>query len=440
MEIINGTVVKLIYQNTDNWYSVCDVEADTGKLITVVGIMPYISVGEGIKVSGNWISSKDYGQQFKVEEYEKFLPQKKNEILRYLASGAVKGIGAKIAQKIVEVYGEDSFDVIANRPDWLVSIRGISRKKAYEISLDFKEKSDIREILTFCNGTISSNVAVKVHKKWGKNALGIIQQNPYTLCSGDFGIGFKRADEIALGLGFDPSRDERIISGIKYALEVFATRDGHTYVSKDKLCEGVSKLLGVEPENVLRVLVDGTVNDFLHFERNGEEVSLRELFFAESFIAKKLFEINRRAVYLDGANVEMREAVGDENIFIFGLTAKEVDELWEKGYRSIDYYNNSTRIKKAIERLNKGFNGVSFANIANYLIGGFGVVSDPYMCLADFDSYHMTRDRAIKDYADKEKWNRMSIMNISAAGYFAAGFHDRPLQSSDFPCGITGGN
>ena len=90
---------------------------------------------------------------------------------------------------------------------------------------------------------------------------------------------------------------------------------------------------------------------------------------------------------LDGANVEMKEAVGDDNIFIFGLTAKEVDELWEKGYRSIDYYNNSVRIKKAIDRLNRGFNGVSFANIANYLIGGFGVVSDPYMCLADFDSY-----------------------------------------------------
>lgn len=307
MEIINGTVVKLIYQNTDNWYSVCDVEADTGKLITVVGIMPYISVGEGIKVTGSWISSKDYGQQFKVEEYEKFLPQKKNEILRYLASGAIKGIGAKIAQKIVELFGEDSFDVIANRPDWLVSVRGISRKKAYEISLDFKEKSDIREILTFCNGTISSNVAVKVHKKWGKNALNIIQQNPYTLCAGDFGIGFKRADEIALGLGFDPSRDERIISGIKYALEIFASRDGHTFVSEDLLCNGVAKLLEIEKGRVAEILNNGTVLDFVHIDNmhDGEKrVSLRSLYNAESYIAKKLTDINRRAIHLDDGNVE----------------------------------------------------------------------------------------------------------------------------------------
>ncbi|MBQ4509610.1 MAG: AAA family ATPase, partial [Clostridia bacterium] len=312
METIKGTVVKLIYQNPDNWYSVCDVEADNGKLITVVGIMPYIAVGEGISAVGSWITSKDYGQQFKVEEYEKILPQKKNEILRYLASGAVKGIGAKIAQKIVEIYGEDSFDVIANHPDWLVNIRGISRKKAYEISIDFKEKSDVREILTFCNGTISSNTAVKVYKKWGRNALGIIQDNPYTLCSGDFGIGFKRADEIALGLGFDPSRDERIISGIRYALEIFASRDGHIYVFEDKLCDGVSKLLEVDKNKVVEILNNGTVLDFVHIDSsfkgdNGEtqkRVSLRALYNAEQYIAKKLTDINKRAIYLDDANIE----------------------------------------------------------------------------------------------------------------------------------------
>ena len=312
MEKIKGSVVKVIYQNPDNWYSVCDVEADTGKLITVVGIMPYVSVGEGIEATGNWITTKEYGQQFKVEEYQKILPQKKNEILRYLSSGAVKGIGAKIAQKIVEIYGEDSFDVIANHPDWLVNIRGISRKKAYEISIDFKEKSDVREILTFCNGTISSNTAVKVYNKWGKKALNIIQANPYTLCSCDFGISFKRADEIALGLGFDPSRNERIISGIKYALEVFASRDGHTYVYENKLVEGVAKLLEVEQNRVREILNNGSVLDFVHIDNEKtyydtdteKRVSLRTLFNAETYIAKKLNDINRRAILLDGSNIE----------------------------------------------------------------------------------------------------------------------------------------
>lgn len=302
MEHLKGTVVKLIFQNEDNWYSVCDVEADTGKLVTVVGVMPYISVGEGIDAVGSWITSKDYGKQFKVEEYEKILPQKKNEILRYLASGAVKGIGAKIAQKIVEQYGEDSFDVIANHPDWLVNIKGISRKKAYEISIDFKEKSDVREILTFCNGTISSNTAVKVYKKWGRNALGIIKENPYMLCSNDFNIGFKRADEIAMGLGINPNGKERVISGIKYALNIFASRDGHTYVTKEKLCDGVSKLLNIEKNKVSEIVNSSTILDFTHTEN--DEISLKSLYQAESYIAKKLTDINKRAIYLDGGNIE----------------------------------------------------------------------------------------------------------------------------------------
>ena len=128
---------------------------------------------------------------------------------------------------------------------------------------------------------------------------------------------------------------------------------------------------------------------------------------------------------LDGANVEMKDAVGDDNIYIFGLTAKEVDELWEKGYRSIDFYNNSVRIKKAIDRLNKGFNGVSFANIANYLIGGFGGVADPYMCLADFDSYYIKSEEIIKAYNDREQWGKKSLVNIAKSGFFAA---DRSIK------------
>ena len=101
-EQLHGTIVKLIFQNPDNWYSVCDVETDTHELVTVVGIMPYASAGEGLMVEGSWIQTKEYGRQFKVEKYEKIMPKQTNEILKYLSSGAVKGIGPKIAQKIVE--------------------------------------------------------------------------------------------------------------------------------------------------------------------------------------------------------------------------------------------------------------------------------------------------------------------------------------------------
>ena len=122
---------------------------------------------------------------------------------------------------------------------------------------------------------------------------------------------------------------------------------------------------------------------------------------------------------LDGANIEMLAAAGKENMYIFGLTSSEVDDIWLRGYNCAEYYTNNERLKRIVNALNVGFAGVSFSEIANYLLSGPGI-ADPYMCMADFESYHMTRERAIADYQDKEKWNRMSLMNIASAGYFAA--------------------
>ena len=127
---------------------------------------------------------------------------------------------------------------------------------------------------------------------------------------------------------------------------------------------------------------------------------------------------------LDGANVEMLEAVGEENMYIFGLNSKEVDDLWLKGYNASEYYANNERLKRIINQLNVGFAGESFSDIASYLISGHGI-ADPYMCLADFEPYRTTRERAVSDYTDKQKWNRMSLLNISAAGYFTA---DRSIE------------
>ena len=127
---------------------------------------------------------------------------------------------------------------------------------------------------------------------------------------------------------------------------------------------------------------------------------------------------------LDGANVEMLAAAGDDNMFIFGLTANDVDELWLKGYNSALYYANNERLKKIVNYLNVGFAGESFSDIANYLLSGYGI-ADPYMCLADFESYRQTHENLITAYQDKERWNRMSLMNIASAGYFAA---DRSIE------------
>lgn len=303
---ISGTVEKIIYQSSSTWYSVCDVSLDTGEVITIVGTMPYIAVGEGIVASGSWITSKDYGKQFKVEEYKKSLPQKKNSILRYLSSGAIKGIGAKIAKKIVDEYGEDSFDVIENHPDWLAQINGISRKKAYEMSFDFKEKADIRDIMTVSVGTISPENAIKIHKKWGKNALGILKENPYALCSDSFGISFKMADNLAISSGLSYDNRNRVEAAIKYVLGVYASRDGHTYVKEELLIDSVCKFIGVERALVEEILngKDTTSGIVRIVSENEPCVALGTLYFAEINISKKLKHINKHAISLSDANLE----------------------------------------------------------------------------------------------------------------------------------------
>ena len=332
---ISGTVEKLIYQSNDSWYSVCDVTTEENKLITVVGIMPYVSVGEGIEAEGQWVVNKDYGKQFKVDSYKKTLPKQKNSILRYLSSGAIKGIGPKIAQKIVSQYGEDSFDVIANRPDWLVQINGISRKKAYDISNDFKEKVDVRELMSFSGGAISPNMAVKICQRWGRNALGIVKENPYLLCADNYGISFKKADEIAFGCGIMSDNTYRIESGICYAMRIFASRDGHTYVKKDILLDAVNKLLGVEKEKILSVLdgEEGIKGLSQMLIENETCVVLNELYFAEINIAKKLLQINRNVVSLGEANVEyiIDELENSIGIKYAALQKKAIWESVENG-------------------------------------------------------------------------------------------------------------
>ena len=303
---ISGTVDKIIFQSPTSWYSVCDVSLETGESITVVGTMPYISVGEAIEASGTFITSKDYGKQFKVEEYRKYLPQNKNSILRYLSSGAIKGIGAKIAKKIVDEYGEDAFDVIENHPDWLAQINGISRKKAYEISFDFKEKADVRELMTSSGGIISADSSVKIYKKWGRNALSMLKENPYCLCSDHFGLSFKMVDQIAMSYSISLDNENRILCAIKYALSIYATRDGHTYVKEQQLIDAVSKLIAVEKTKIepyfeAERLPSGTTKFVVE---NEPCVALNELYFAEMNIAKRLKLINRKAIMLDNANLE----------------------------------------------------------------------------------------------------------------------------------------
>ena len=247
---IRAKVENVLYQNDDNGYCVCDLEDEAGELFTATGSVPYVSAGEQLDLYGAWTHHKVYGRQFSIERFEKILPTAKNDILRYLSSGAVKGIGPKIAQKIVEKYGEDSFDVISNHPEWLAEIKGISLSKAREMSDDFKEKSGVREILMFCKDKFSPTTALKIYKVWGANGVGIIKENPYLLCESIHGIGFKLADEMAMENGLGKESANRIKSALVYVLRVFASRDGHTYIKRELLIESTSKLIEISAEKL----------------------------------------------------------------------------------------------------------------------------------------------------------------------------------------------
>jgi exodeoxyribonuclease V alpha subunit len=194
---LTGSIENIIYQNEENGYTVCELAASDDDLVTMVGIMPFLGVGETVKALGRWELHASFGRQFKVEYYEKQLPSDEAAMLKYLASGAIKGVGPVLAQRIIDQFGEDAFDVIENHPDWLSDIDGITKKKAQKISERFRETFGVRSVMMFCRDFFGPATAVKVYKKWGGGAVDVIKANPYALCESIHGIGFETADRIA---------------------------------------------------------------------------------------------------------------------------------------------------------------------------------------------------------------------------------------------------
>lgn len=246
-EGISGTVETVIYQNVDTGYIVSTFITDDGELISVVGIMPGVSDGDKLTITGRWENNPKYGDQFRVAEYRTEMPSGTADIERYLASGAIKGIGAKTARKIVSEFGEDTADVIENHPEWLAQIPGISRKKAREISEEFKAKSDIRATVTFFRDYFGPALTMKVYKQFGQHSIEIAKDNPYRLCEEVQGISFEKADRMAEKLGMDHTATERINSGVMYVLNYNAYQNGHTCLPEDKLIAAAASTLDVEP-------------------------------------------------------------------------------------------------------------------------------------------------------------------------------------------------
>ena len=301
---LKGTVEHIIYANEDNGYTVMDFGLDDD-VITACGILPYVTDGDSLILWGSWVHNPKYGRQFKVEQYERNMPADSAAILRYLASRTIKGIGPRLAERIVSRFGDDTLDVMENHPEWLADVPGISRKKAAEISVDFKAKAGIRSAMLFFRDYFGAAMTVKIYKQLGSGAVDLAKKNPYRLCDEVEGIGFERADQMAMSLGLDPQSEERAMSGIRYILTSNAARNGHVCLPKEKLIEAAVSLLQAEREQVENAMTTLLDTGALVIHRFGGQdlVYDRSSDRQEKYIADKLILLDKLCPAVDAGDV-----------------------------------------------------------------------------------------------------------------------------------------
>ncbi len=295
LQKLEGSIEHVIYSNEENGYAICDMAIADEEIVTIVGTLPMIAAGDNLVVYGKWIHNPKYGRQFSVSQYERMMPADTASILRYLASGAIKGVGPKTAMRIVEEFGEDTFDVIENHPDWLAEIKGISRKSAKEISERFREQAGMRSVMMFFRNYFGAAITIRIYKRWGSASVDIAKKNPYRLCNEIEGIGFERADSMASELGVTKDNFERVMSGIRYVLTQNAIQNGHSCLPDDKLADATAKLLGVTQESANEAISALLKSGALRYTLSGDTRLIYDSasYDAEKYIAEKLVLLER---------------------------------------------------------------------------------------------------------------------------------------------------
>lgn len=298
---VEGSVERVVYHNDENGYTVCEVSTDDGELLTAVGMLPFLGVGEQVKLLGKYEIHGTYGKQFKIEYYEKQLPTGEDAIRRYLRSGAVKGIGKKTADRIVDSFGTDTFEILEKSPDYLTQIPGISAKKATEIGAHFREQFGMRAVMLLVGEYMSPATAVRIYKRFGSAAVDLIRQDPYILCDAVRGIGFVRADRLAMSLGISEHSLTRIMAGMQYVLQENAMGNGHCYLPKNGLSRVCAELLGVETEEAEEALKALIAKGMLCTRRlDGRTcVYLRQWYEAENDIVRRLKALENAPALLE---------------------------------------------------------------------------------------------------------------------------------------------
>ena len=294
-ESVTGYIDHIIFRNEDNGYTVMVLKGVEGEdELTCVGSFPVITQGASVEATGKYIQHPVYGKQFQAEFLTEKMPEDALAMERYLGSGAIKGIGAALAGRIVRHFGGDTLRIVEEEPERLAEIKGISEKKAREIAAQIEEKADMRKAMIFLQKYgISLNLGAKIYQKYGDSVYSVLQENPYRLAEDISGVGFKIADEIAYRIGIHTDSDYRIRSGMLYTL-LQATGEGHIYLPKEELFQRSSQLLGVDSSYMEKHLMDLSMDrKIIQKECDGEIlVYPAQYYYLELNTARMLEELN----------------------------------------------------------------------------------------------------------------------------------------------------
>lgn len=293
METVTGYVDHIVFRNQENGYTVFNLDTEDGE-VTCVGSFHYINEGELLEIQGDYVNHNVYGTQLKVHSHQVKEPEDLLSIERYLGSGAIKGIGAALAARIVRRFKEDTFRIIEEEPERLAEVKGISERKAREISVQVEEKKDMRKAMIFLQKYgISTTLAVKIYQYYGNKLYQVLEENPYQLADNIDGVGFKTADEIAFRIGIHADSDFRIRSGLFYVIQQ-AVGEGHIYLPQDVLVQRASQLLGVKLGDVEKYVMDLCINRKIVLKEENGEVRIypTHYYYLELNTAKMLHDLD----------------------------------------------------------------------------------------------------------------------------------------------------
>ena len=291
---LEGQLEEIIYQNETNSYTIAELATEE-EIYTIVGYLPFINEGDFLSLEGKFVTHQDYGRQFKIDTFEKKMPESKEALEKYLASGIIKGIGPSTAKKIVDKFGEETIAVFKFEPTRLAEIKGISTQGAKEMAEEFNLKWDLWQIVGFLEkfGINASN-SKKVYEALGEDAIDEIKKNPYVLVDITYGVDFFKIDKMALEIGIDINSYQRIGAGIRYGL-ILASYNGNTCVEKQNLYEFVKNKLSIEEKYIDEVMINLKMTGKIVEEKIDEKewVFLEELYRVEKNIATRLYMMQK---------------------------------------------------------------------------------------------------------------------------------------------------